>query len=120
MRRIGVLSVELEALEAKFAMAGQADGHDLDLYQRTAGNLRRLLEAIGLQRRARDIGPSLGELMRLDIEDRQREAAGESVDESIVDPTPDTVTEKERTGKAVRGRKRPSVEDSTNLGGGDA
>ena len=55
VRRVGVLSVELEALEAKFAMAGQADAHDLDLYQRCSGNLRRLLESIGLQRRARDV-----------------------------------------------------------------
>ena len=55
VRRIGVLSVELEQLEAKFAMAGQADARDLDLYQRTAGNLRRLLESIGLQRRSKDV-----------------------------------------------------------------
>jgi hypothetical protein len=39
--------VELERLEAKFATAGAANDLDLDLYQRTAGNLRRLLEAVG-------------------------------------------------------------------------
>ena len=32
-----------------------ADPGELDLYQRTAGNLRRLLEAIGLQRRAKPV-----------------------------------------------------------------
>ena len=46
VRRASVLTVELERLEQKFALAGQADVEDLDLYQRTAGNLRRLLEAV--------------------------------------------------------------------------
>ena len=35
--------------------AGHADPGELDLYQRTAGNLRRLLEAVGLQRRAKPV-----------------------------------------------------------------
>ena len=55
IRRTAVLTVELERLEARFALAEQASPEDLDLYQRTAGNLRRLLEAVGIQRRARDI-----------------------------------------------------------------
>jgi hypothetical protein len=63
VRRASVLTVELERLEAKFALAGEASAADLDLYQRTAGNLRRLLEAIGLQRRARDVTPSLAEYL---------------------------------------------------------
>jgi hypothetical protein len=41
----------------KFATAGEASNEDLDLYARTAGNLRRLLEAIGLRRRPRDVTP---------------------------------------------------------------
>ena len=61
-----MLTTELELLEAKFAAAGQASSDDLDLYARTSGNLRRLLEAIGLQRWARDIGPTLGDLLRED------------------------------------------------------
>jgi hypothetical protein len=72
VRRAAVLTTELELLEAKFAAAGQASSDDLDLYARTSGNLRRLLEAIGLQRRARDIGPTLGELLREDAR-RQRD-----------------------------------------------
>jgi hypothetical protein len=61
-----VLTVELERLESKFATAGSADVDDLDLYQRTAGNLRRLLEAVGIQRRSKDIRPTLGDLLRQD------------------------------------------------------
>jgi hypothetical protein len=34
--------------------------------------LRRLLEAVGLQRRARDIGPSLGDVLRQGIEEQRR------------------------------------------------
>jgi hypothetical protein len=49
------LTVELERLELQFAKADGADADALDLYSRTAGNLRRLLEAVGLQRRSRDV-----------------------------------------------------------------
>jgi hypothetical protein len=59
IRRASVLTVELERLEAKFALADAASDSDLDLYQRTAGNLRRLLEAVGLQRRPRNLTPNL-------------------------------------------------------------
>jgi hypothetical protein len=63
IRRASVMTVELERLEAKFATAGEANERDLDLYQRTAGNLRRLLEAVGLQRRPRDVTPTLEEYL---------------------------------------------------------
>src|SRR4029077_16182262 len=52
IRRASVMTVELERLEAQFATAGEADPDALDLYGRTSGNLRRLLEAFGLQRGA--------------------------------------------------------------------
>ena len=55
IRRASTLTVELERLEAKFAVAGQASDADLDLYQRAAGNLRRLLESVGIHRRPRNI-----------------------------------------------------------------
>jgi hypothetical protein len=55
VRRASVVTVELEFLEAKFAAAGQAATNDLDLYLRASNNLRRLLEAIGLQRRMKDV-----------------------------------------------------------------
>jgi hypothetical protein len=44
-------------MEAGFAVAGEAQPDQLDLYQRTANSLRRLLEAIGLQGRPRDVTP---------------------------------------------------------------
>lgn len=63
LRRAATLEVELELLEERFANAGSAEASDLDLYQRTAGNLRRLLETVGLERRAKDITPSLSEYL---------------------------------------------------------
>jgi len=67
VRRAAVIVVELERLEQKFALADEAgkgaSSDDLDLYGRTSGNLRRLLEAIGLQRRPRDVSPSLSEYL---------------------------------------------------------
>lgn len=59
IRRAATLTVELERMEVQFATDGSADPDALDLYSRTAGNLRRLLEATGLQRRPRDVTPDL-------------------------------------------------------------
>jgi hypothetical protein len=73
IRRASVLTVELERLEATFACAGEADPETLDLYGRTSGNLRRLLEAVGLQRRARDTGLTLNDILREDLEQQRRE-----------------------------------------------
>jgi len=57
VRRASVLTVEMERIERQFALAEATDPELLDLYQRTANSLRRLLEAVGLQRRARDVTP---------------------------------------------------------------
>jgi hypothetical protein len=62
IRRAAVMTVELERFEVKFAHAGEADPNELDQYARIAANLRRMLEAIGLQRRPRDISPTLAEI----------------------------------------------------------
>jgi hypothetical protein len=64
IRRASVLTVELERIEAKFATAGEANDYELDLYQRTANSLRRLLESVGLERRAKDIGPTLADYLQ--------------------------------------------------------
>jgi hypothetical protein len=48
VRRASVISTELEMLEAKFAASGQSSPKDFNLYQRGCGNLRRLLESVGL------------------------------------------------------------------------
>jgi cobalamin-dependent methionine synthase I len=48
----------------------------LDIYARVAGNLRRLLEAVGLQRRAKDVTtPTLDEIAREIEDEKQKDAA---------------------------------------------
>jgi hypothetical protein len=64
IRRASVLTTELERMEVQFATADGANNDDLDLYARVAGNLRRLLEAVGLKRQARDVSPTLEDIMR--------------------------------------------------------
>ena len=66
VRRAATLTVELERLEARFANDTAADGA-LDQYQRGANSLRRLLESVGLERRARDVTvPTLAEYLAKD------------------------------------------------------
>jgi hypothetical protein len=48
----------------------------LDLYQRTAGNLRRLLEAIGLERRQKDTQLPLRERWAIEIEAETADGTG--------------------------------------------
>jgi hypothetical protein len=58
IRRTACITVELEHMEQKFAM--QANGASFDqlrIYQMTVNTLRRLLETLGLERRAKDITP---------------------------------------------------------------
>jgi hypothetical protein len=59
IRRAACLTVELERLELDFATAGEQLPAKLDQYQRCANTLRRLLEAIGLQRRSKNITPTI-------------------------------------------------------------
>jgi hypothetical protein len=65
VRRIAVLTTQLEMLETKFAGAnGEAAQADLDLYIRASGILRRHLQTIskGLERRTKPV-PSLDDYL---------------------------------------------------------
>lgn len=60
IRRIAAVTIELELLEQRFATSESgATAVDLDLYLRAANSLRRMLEAVGLKRVARDVTPML-------------------------------------------------------------
>jgi len=54
IRRVSVMTVELERWEANIAVVGKASADNFKVYQRTADTLRRLLLTIGLERRARE------------------------------------------------------------------
>jgi hypothetical protein len=75
IRRAAVLTTELEQLETRFALAGHANNVDLETYQRCANSLRRLLEAVGLQRRAKNVTPPTLAEIALEIEDEKRAVA---------------------------------------------
>jgi hypothetical protein len=58
LRRSSVIIVELERMEKDFASSEDAPSiPELEIYQRMANTMRRLLEAVGLHRRPRDITP---------------------------------------------------------------
>jgi hypothetical protein len=64
LRRAGVLVAELDRMEEMFATADKAEPSAFDAYQRGCNTLRRLLEAVGLERRSRDVTPSLSEYLQ--------------------------------------------------------
>jgi hypothetical protein len=75
IRRAAVETVELELIEQKFARNGKgASPQDLVLYAQIANSLRRHLEALGLERVARDVTPTLDEIAR-SIEAEEQDAA---------------------------------------------
>jgi hypothetical protein len=56
VRRAAMLTLQLEMMDSKFAANdGEATLAQLHLYQQVSNTLRRLLESLGLQRRAKDI-----------------------------------------------------------------
>ncbi len=54
------LETELEWMEGRMSLGEKVD---LDCYGRLAGHVRRILETIGVQRKARDVTPSLDEVV---------------------------------------------------------
>ena len=59
-RRAATLEVSLEQLEAKMS---EGINCDLDLFNRLSGNLRRILESLGLQRKSRDVSDDIDVMM---------------------------------------------------------
>ena len=66
-RRAACLETELIYLESQFASiraaGGEPDLTKVEIYGRLAGNQRRIAEALGWERTARDITPTLAELL---------------------------------------------------------
>ena len=54
--KFSTLALQLEALEAA---AIEGDEIDLDLFGRCAGHLRRIAETLGIERRSRDVTPTV-------------------------------------------------------------
>lgn len=63
-KRAACLIVELERRESIFAKAGAADDTALAIYQTTVNTLRRTLETIGIERRSRNVTPTVADYIR--------------------------------------------------------
>jgi hypothetical protein len=89
IRRAAALSVEAERLEKRFALSDAAVPEDIDVYGRITGHLRRTLDAIGMKRRPRQIGPSLGSMMVEDLKQQAQQVEkaeqGEVVEGEVVE-----------------------------------
>ena len=70
-RRCATISIACEKMEGQ---AAEGIEIDLDGYGQLTDRLGRALQRLGLKRQARDIGPTLGDLLRADLR-QQREAA---------------------------------------------
>src|SRR5262245_60131836 len=73
IRRAAAIECELEVLEGRLS---QGQPVDLDSYGRGASHLRRILESLGLERRARDVTPSLGQYLAARTPPATADAAG--------------------------------------------
>jgi hypothetical protein len=80
VRRAAIMTVELERMESRFAEAeDQAPIKRLDAYIRASGNLRRILETLGI-RRAKDITPPTIDEISREIAAEQQAAAHDEDD----------------------------------------
>lgn len=65
VRRVATIEIELEQLEGKLS---KGEAVDLDAYTRAAGHLRRILETLGLERRSRDVTPTVEQYLAANSE----------------------------------------------------
>jgi hypothetical protein len=72
IRRFAAAAVLAEQLEARLVNGEQINVQE---HATLSSTLVRLAQRIGINRVARDISPTLGDLLRMDIEERRREAA---------------------------------------------
>jgi hypothetical protein len=64
VKRCAMLVLQLELIELRWVSGSKdVESGDLDAYQRCVNTLRRTLEALGLQRRPKDVIPSLDEYL---------------------------------------------------------
>jgi hypothetical protein len=68
IKRAATIEVELELSEGRMSMGQEVD---LDVFTRSASHLRRILETLGIERRPRDVTPTLREYLAA------KEAVGE-------------------------------------------
>jgi len=63
VKRCAMLTLQLEMIELKWMASEDGEATEIEGYQRCVNTLRRTLEALGLQRRAKEITPTLDEYL---------------------------------------------------------
>jgi hypothetical protein len=116
-RRIGALEAELVHMEDGFATlraaGGEPDAGSLDLYSRLSNTQRRHSEAIGWQRRPRDVtmAPHLGHYLHARAV-ADAELTGEQI---VTSPSPTSSSAGNRTGEAPARDLRPLEGDQDGV-----
>jgi hypothetical protein len=70
IKRCASIECELERLDARLSAGEEVD---LDSYGRAASHLRRLFETLGVERKQRDVTPTLSDIAREIEDERQRD-----------------------------------------------
>jgi hypothetical protein len=107
IRRGAALNIQAELLEQQFALESSVDAETVVLYGQIVGHIRRLYETLGLQRRARPIGPSLSDLMIEDLDAQRRRDDAAQHRREIEDAVDDVIEERNLVERA------PSAEDAS-------
>jgi hypothetical protein len=76
-RRCATIAIACEKMEGEAAAGNEIN---LEVYGTLTDRLGRCFQRLGLKRQARDVGPTLGDLMLADIEERRNEVAADSAD----------------------------------------
>ena len=80
VRRASAIECELELMEGRLSKGEPAD---LDVFTRSSSHLRRILETLGLERRQRDVTPSIERFIdEIQASKDTEKAAGESNERS--------------------------------------
>ena len=70
IRRAAAIEAELERMDARLS---RDEPVDLDAYGRATSHLRRLFETLGVERKPRDVTPTLGDILREGYVQQERE-----------------------------------------------
>lgn len=81
IRRTAAIETELELMEGRLSKGEQVD---LDVFTRSSSHLRRILETLGIERKQRDVTPSLDQF----ISDIESSKAAERANGADPSPTP--------------------------------
>jgi hypothetical protein len=97
IKRASAIECELEAMEGRLS---RGETVDLDKFTRAASHLRRILETLGLERRQRDITPTLEQYAARSVETAGDEFVEDEASDLPADDETPTLTRPTRSSEA--------------------